>query len=83
MCVCVFGEGGFGCFVLRGNAQPVGVLTKQLLRGGGGKPRPFRPSGQRAARRRAHEATVAAGAGAGRIGRLGLRRTVGFGVDDV
>ncbi len=35
MCVVVVVVvGDFGRFVLRANAQPVGVLTKQLLRGG-------------------------------------------------
>ena len=38
-----------------------------------GKPRPFRPPGQGAARRLAHEAPVAAGAGAGQPRRLVLR----------
>ena len=33
VCVCVCGGGGdFGQFVLRGNAQPVRVHTKQLSR---------------------------------------------------
>ncbi len=44
-CLCVWG--GFGRFVLRGKAQTVGVLTKKLLRGGGGITSAVSSSGSR------------------------------------
>ncbi len=60
VCLCV-GEGGRG-----GTRRSPSACSRDNCRGTeAGKPRPFRPPGQGTARRCAHEAAVAAAAGAG------------------